>query len=260
MSYVKLLNDMTWSFSRLHAYEHCPYSFYLRYIEERSGESNYYAENGKCMHETFEALFNRKIEIESCPQFYSDRYDMICEMTKKSTMDSTFEKCIDYLCEVEDLDETKYEILGVEIKLDFKVGKYKFVGYADLVVRNRDSGEVILVDHKQAGHFFKKDGTPLKNQEDNFFAYKHQAYLYCKGLKDCFGINVDKIVWHHFKDSGQITKIPFNVEEFDETMQWAVNTIEKIKQDKSFESNKTYIMCNCLCDFRNDCEYKNDEE
>ena len=99
-------------------------------------------------------------------------------------MDSTYEKCMDYLCTIDGIDSEKYEIIGVELKLNFTIEKYKFVGYADLVVRNKENNKVILVDHKQASHFLKKDGTPLKNQIDNFLAYRHQMYMYCKGLKE----------------------------------------------------------------------------
>ena len=260
MSYTKLLNDMTWSFSRLHAWEQCPYAFYLKYIEQRDGESNYYAANGKCMHEVFEAILTNQIPLDECTQCYADKYDLICETTKQSTMDSTYEKCIDYLCTIDGIDLEKYEILGVELKLDFNIGKYKFVGYADLVVKNKKSGEIILVDHKQATHFMKKDGTPLKNQLENFLAYRHQMYIYCKGLKDCFGIDVNKIIWHHFKDNGELTIIPFEADEYEETLQWAVNTIEKIKKDKKFLNKRSYVLCSSLCDYRNDCEYKNEDE
>lgn len=260
MSYIKLLNNMTWSFSRIHLYENCPYQFYLRYIEGREGESNYYAENGKCMHEVFEALLTNKITLDECTQFYADNYELICEATKQSTMDSTYEKCMDYLCTIDGFDSDKYEIIGVELKLEFKIGKYKFVGYADLVVKNKGNGEVILVDHKQATHFLKKDGTPLKNQLESFLAYRHQMYMYCKGLKECMDIDVNKIVWHHFKDNGELTIIPFNQEEYEETMQWAVETIEKIKKDKKFINKPSYVMCSSLCDYRNDCEYKNEDE
>lgn len=259
MSYVKQLNNMTWSFSRLHSWEQCPYAFYLKYIEKRDGESNYYAANGKCMHEVLEAVLKNDIPIDECTQLYADKYDLICEKTKQSTMDSTYEKCMDYLCEIDDIDSEKYEIIGVELKLDFKIGKYKFVGYADLVIKNKGSGEVILIDHKQATHFMKKDGTPLKNQLENFLSYRHQMYIYCKGLKECLGIDVDKIVWNHFKEINELTIIPFNQEEYDETMQWAVDIIEKIKKDKGFESNKSFVMCSSLCDYRNDCEYKDEE-
>ena len=251
---------MTWSFSRLHAWEQCPYAFYLKYIEQRDGESNYYAANGKCMHEVFEAILTNQIPLDECTQCYADKYDLICETTKQSTMDSTYEKCIDYLCTIDGIDLEKYEILGVELKLDFNIGKYKFVGYADLVVKNKESGEVILVDHKQATHFMKKDGTPLKNQLENFLAYRHQMYIYCKGLKDYFGIDVNKIIWHHFKDNGELTIIPFEADEYEETLQWAANTIEKIKKDKKFLNKRSYVLCSSLCDYRNDCEYKNEDE
>lgn len=260
MSYAKIINKMTFSFSRLHSYEQCPYIFYLKYIEGREGESNFYAANGKCMHEVFEKIFKRELPIEDCTEYYAELYDTICEETRPSTMAATFEKCMDYLCVMEDIDLNKYEIIGVELELRFKIGKYNFVGYADLVVRNRENGEVIIVDHKQADKFMKKDGvTPLSNQKENFEAYKKQMYLYCKGLKDCFELNTDKLVWHHFKCMGETTKIAYKQEEFDETIQWALDTISKIKKDKVFESKESFLMCTQLCDYRNDCEYRNEE-
>lgn len=260
MSYVKLLDNMTWSFSRLHSWEQCPYLFYLKYIEKREGESNYFASNGKCMHEVFEAIFKNKITLNECTTFYADNYELICEKAKQSTMDSTYEKCMDYLCTIQEINLEKYEIIGVELKLDFKIGKYKFVGYADLVIKNKDSGEIILVDHKQATHFMKKNGTPLKNQLENFLAYRNQMYIYCKGLKECLNINVDKIVWHHFKDNGELTVIPFVEEEYERTMKWVIETIGKIKKDNAFINKSSYLMCSCLCDYRNDCEYQENNE
>ena len=256
MSYKKLFNDMTWSFSRAHSYEICPYYTYLKYIENREGEQNYFAANGKAMHEIFEEILTHKITLEEAPALYEEKYDLIYEKTKQSTMDKTFEKCIDYLCTVEPIDENKYEIMGVELELHFKVGKYKFIGFADLVLRDRESGQVILIDHKSSDHFMKKDGTPLKNQLENFIAYKKQMYLYCKGIKDSLGLDVTKIVWHHFKDNGELTIIPFLEEEYQETIDWAINTIETIKKDKEFNCNKTYMYCRQLCDYRYKCEYK----
>ena len=85
-------------------------------------------------------------------------------------------------------------------------------------------------------------------------------YIYCKGLQEFFGVNVDKIVWHHFKDNGELTVIPFNKEEYEETLQWAIDIIEKIKKDKIFECNQSYVMCSSLCDYRNDCEYTMENE
>lgn len=251
---------MTFSFSREHLWEQCPYAFYCKYIEQRSGESNFYASNGKIMHSIFERLLKHEISLDDVASIYQEEFDLICETTKESTMGNTFNKCMDYLCVIDEIDESKYEIIGVELRLVFKIGKYDFVGYADCVLREIETGRIILIDHKSADGFFKKDNiTPLKNQEESFKAYKHQMYIYCKGLKECFGYDVDTIVWHHFKQDGKLSIIQFNKEEYEETLKWAIETIEKIKKDKTFNCNKSYMMCYQLCDFRNDCEYKDEE-
>lgn len=260
-SYTKEINNMTFSFSRLHAYETCPYQFYLTYLEHREQEQNFYAANGSAMHEVMEELLTGKITVDEAPQAYADKFELICETTRQSVMDATYEKCMDYLCSIDPVDTEKYEVLGVEYRLKFKISKYNMTGFVDLLIRNKETGEVILVDHKQATHFMKKDGvTPLKNQMDNFLAYRKQMYIYCNGLQEQHGIKVDKIVWHHFKDDGAITVIPFRQEEMDEAIQWVVNTIEKIKKDKKFEAVRSYLMCRELCGYRNDCEYLEEEE
>lgn len=260
MGYAKEINKMTFSFSREHLWEQCPYAFYCKYIEHRDGESNFYASNGKIMHSIFEGLLKHEISIDEAASIYQDEFDLVCETTKASTMENTFNKCMDYLCAIDEIDESKYEIIGVELKLDFKIGKYDFVGYADCVLREIETERIILIDHKSADGFFKKDNiTPLKNQEESFKAYKHQMYIYCKGLKECFGYDVDTIVWHHFKQDGKLSIIQFNKEEYEETLKWAIETIEKIKKDNVFNCNKSYMMCYQLCDFRNDCEYKDEE-
>lgn len=257
MSYKVDIENMTFSFSRANTAETCLYAFYKKYIEGEVGESNFYASNGRAMHEVFEELFNNKITIDECPHAYNQKFDLICERVKSSIMENTYIKCIDYLCEMDDIDRDKYEIIGVEMKLVFKIGDIDFQGYADLVVRNRKTGEVILVDHKQATRFMKKDGvTPLKNQLANFLAYKKQMYCYCKGLLEQHGIKVDKLAWHHFKDGGEITLIPFNQQEMDESLQWVIDTVEKIKIEEDFEPTQSYMMCKQLCDFRNSCEYQ----
>lgn len=260
MGYAKEINKMVFSFSRIHCWETCPFTFYLKYIEKRDGDSNFWAANGKIMHSIFERLLKHELILQDAPAEYIEEFETIYETTKQSTMDNTFNKCLDYLCEVEAFDEKKYEILGVELKLEFKIGKYNFIGYADLVLKERVSGKIILVDHKSCDHFMKKDGiTPLKNMEEQLNAYKHQMYIYCKGLKDIFGYNVDALVWNHFKDGGKLSVVNFDKNEFEETIDWATQIIDKIKKDNKFECNKSYMMCWQLCDFRNNCEYLEEE-
>ena len=96
MSYLDDIDNMIFSFSRLHAYEQCPYQFYLTYIEKQVPQQNFYAENGTCVHEVLEEIFNKKINIEDAPYAYTEKYELILNQIKQNIMDSTYEKCVDY--------------------------------------------------------------------------------------------------------------------------------------------------------------------
>jgi hypothetical protein len=250
---------MIWSFSRIHLYELCAYAFYKKYIEEANGDDNWYAENGSIMHMVFQKVLSREINISEAPALYIDEFDNIYSKINEKTSEDIFNKCLDYLCTVEDLDKDRYEILEVEKKLEFKISKYNLVGYADLILRDKKDNSILLVDHKSSDHFFKKDGTVLKNQEDNFYAYRHQMYLYCKGIYDKYNEFPSKIIWHHFKDNGKLSIIPFCQTDYEETIkQWVPNTIKKIYMDRRFLENTSYMHHKILCDFRYSCEYKDD--
>src|SRR5574344_379288 len=137
MSYIKEINKMTFSFSRLNLFEQCKFAFYIKYIEKRNGIGNFFAENGGLMHKIGELLAKHELPLQDAPTYYIDHYEDICYQTKQSTMDNTFDKCLDFLCETDGIDENKYEILGVEKEVHFKIGKYDFVGYIDLLLRNK---------------------------------------------------------------------------------------------------------------------------
>ena len=262
MGYEKLIDKMTHSFSRLHCYEECPYEYYLTYIEndpDRLRQNNFAAMNGNAMHQVFQEILSGKLPIAECAERYADLYSDIDEFTSEKIMDSTFEKCMGYLTAIEPLSDD-FDVLGIELRLTFKIGKYKFIGFVDLLLRDKKTGEIILVDHKSSKHFLKKNGEPLKNTLGEFEAYKKQMYLYCKAIKDCMGLQVNKIVWHHFKDDGQLTVITFNESDYQGVMDWAVKTIDEIRQDEAFEAKQSFYRCKELCPYRNNCEYLEDEE
>ena len=255
--YKKELDEMTWSFSRLHMWEQCHYAFYLKYIEQATGIDNYWAANGKAVHETLEKFFKGEIPLSEICEHYIDLYDEICEETKQSTMDKCFEECANFFSEYDFSFIDKYEILGVEKKCDFKIGKYKFTGYIDLLLRDKESGEIVVFDHKSSQFPFKKNGIGvLKNCEDNFESYKHQMYLYCKQVIDEYGVQPSKIAWLHFRDQ-KLATIDFNIDEYNESLKWATDTIKSIYKDSEFEATDSFMLCGRLCDFRDgDCEYK----
>ena len=82
-------------------------------------------------------------------------------------------------------------------------------------------------------------------------------YLYCHAIHQLHGEFPKEICWNHFKDGGQIAKIPFIKEEYDESMKWFRETIQTIEQEKDYEPSEDYFYCFNLCNFRHSCEYKN---
>ena len=66
-------------------------------------------------------------------------------------------------------------------------------------------------------------------------------------------------MWNHFKDK-KILKIPFDMEEYENTLIMIEATIHAIEKDDEFPAMVDYFFCHQLCNFRSSCEYANDED
>jgi len=252
--YKNLLDGMVWSYSRLTAYEHCPFSWYRRYIEGETGEGSFYADNGKAMHEVFDALIKGEMSFEDAPSLYLEKYEAITTYVKQDIMDKTFDTCINYLCNIDENVLDDYKVVGSEIKLDFYVYGFRFTGFVDLLLRDKD-GNLIIVDHKSSDPFLKKNGEPYAKTKEQFENYTKQMGLYCKGINQMYGEMPTKIVFHHFKNDGKLTVIPVNERLIEEAVTWCLGVIEKIYKDETFEAKPKTGFCYRLCDYRKDCEY-----
>lgn len=263
--YKDKIDQMQWSYSRITCYDHCPYAFYLKYIidddEQYLAEGNYYAEVGGYVHTILEKIFNGELKVEDASQYFVDHFDEnVFYETWQSSMDKTYEVCADYFASV-DFDWLKdFDILGVEQEINVEINEYKFIGYIDLLLRNKETKEIYVVDHKSSSYPFKKDGKSiLQKSKSDFAKYRKQMYLYCKYVYDKYGEYPKWIVWNHFKDQ-KIAKIPFVKDEYDRSLSWFENVIHNIEQDENFEENIEFFYCTQLCEFRGTCEYINQDE
>lgn len=261
MGYNEILDNMEFSFSRLHQFEECPYAFYLKKIEgEELDEGNYYSDIGGYVHEINEMIFKGELSIDDAADYFMEHYEEnVSYPARQSTVEKKYCQALEYFAEF-DLEKLQdYEVLGVEMEVHFKIGKYSMIGYIDLLLRHKETGEILLVDHKSAGRFFGKNGQPLKSQADNLAAYSKQMYLYSKAVYDLYGKYPDKIIWNHFFDKN-ISVIEFNQEDYEAALNWALETIEKIYQEEEFPAKKSYMLCHVLCGFRNSCLYASEED
>ena len=257
--YKNLLDRMVWSYSRLTAYEHCPFSWYRRYIEGESGEGSFYADNGKAMHEVFDALIKGEVSFEDAPSLYLEKYDAITSSVKQEIMDKTFDTCINYLCNIGKDVLDGYDVVGSEIELNFNVYGYRFTGFVDLLLRD-SNGNLIIVDHKSSDPFLKKNGEPYAKSKEQFENYVRQLSLYCYGIEQMYGEKPVKIVFHHFKNDGKLTVLPINDEMINDATAWCFHIIQQIYDDETFEAKSKTGFCYRLCDYRKNCDYITEDD
>ena len=263
--YKDKIDNMRWSYSRVTCYDHCPYNFYLRYIidddSQYLAEGNYYAEVGSFVHSILEKIFKGELQVDDALQYYIDNFDNnVVYTTKQSSMEKTYEACADYFATVDFSWLKDYEILGVEKKVDIDISGHRFVGYIDLLVRNNETKEISVIDHKSSAYPFKKDGkSVLKKSKEGFSKYSKQMYLYCKSVIEEYNEYPKWIIWNHFKDQ-KFAKIPFVKKDYEKAITWFSNKIKRIENDESFEPNIEYFFCKNLCDFRSCCEYAKQDE
>lgn len=252
------LDNMVWSFSRVNSIGQCAYAWYLHYIEERPDAPNAYAQFGTVCHETLEKYLKGELDIFTVSDYYQEHYfeTVTCDFPKNKYVDlgqKTYEQGLEYFNNL-DFDFDKYEVLGVEQELLFKVGKYPFKGYADAIYRDKETGEIILRDQKTSSFKYLKDGSVSKSNADHYLAFKRQEYLYCIPLIEQYG-RVDKLTWNMIRDQ-RIIEIPFNQDEYQEAQEWAVQQIEIIEKEALWLPNTSQnYFCNVLCGQSNICLY-----
>lgn len=258
--YKEKLDKITFSPSSLNQYEECPYAFFMNKIEGIKGDGNAYAEIGTFGHKLCQDYLTRKATLEEvltdCVENFDDH---ITYEIMEASKDKKYVALCDFFSSFDEEDfNSKYEILAVEKRFYWRIDGHKMVGIADLILRRKEDGKIILVDHKSSDHFLKKNGEPLKSKEDVYRKYVRQMYIYADAMKQSkdFGCFPDYIVWNHFLDDGKLTVVSFNKDDYDDAMQWVLDVIDRIYDDEEFLPHMSYVMCNQLCNYRDGyCEY-----
>ena len=249
---------MTWSYSKLTTFKNCPYEFYLRYIKGTKKEENFYGVFGSFVHEILEKYEKGELPIYEISQYYMNNFDEYVPDdgdVDEETRDKYYTQGLDYLDNIDLLFED-YDILGVEKKIQFEVESYPFEGYIDLLLRHKDDGQIIMVDHKSRNLKFKKNGDLSKSSLDAFDSFKKQQYLYSRAVIDEYGKAPTKLCWNMFRDKKWIS-VDFDPAEYEKTLQWASWSVGMIRLEEDWRPNPQFFYCRHLCGMRGKaCEYK----
>ena len=254
-----IIDTMTWSFSRLNSFYTCPYEFRLHYIDCNKSENGFFGEYGSLIHKILEKYEKGELSLFELNDYYEEHFseNVPHDAPPNKYVDikqSYYEKGLDYFNNI-DLDLDKYEVLGVEKEVRFQIAGKDFVGYIDLLLKEKETGKIIILDHKSASIKILKNGKVSKSDQEHVREFIRQLCLYAIPIIEEYG-HVDELWWNLFKDKNWL-KMPFNKGDYDEAIKWAEDTLTLIENEKNWFPNPDSYYCNFLCGQRNHaCEYK----
>lgn len=261
MDYRFIIDNMRWSFSRLDSFDQCKYGWKKKYIDCEDDEGNCFSSYGSLCHSLLEEYEKGLLDPLELGYEYENRFDKKIQEEfppnkYKDLRESYFYKGLEYF---EGFDEKKLigngKIISSEHKVEFEIEGYPFVGFIDLWVE--EDGKNILIDHKSASlSFSKRTGKPTKKSEEKMKHYARQQYLYSKALLDD-GIKVDYLAWNFFNE-GIVYRIPWNKNEYQEAIQWSLDTIHRIENETDWAENYDQFFCKYICGCRSNCEMNYD--
>ena len=254
VNYEPVIQDMTWSYSRVHTILDCPYEWYLKYIRGLSDEELFFSSFGKFMHSLLELYFTKKETKENLITKYLCEFgsNVIKAPPNWKVYDNYFQSGLRYL---ETLSPPQCSILGVEkevkfeIKTDFK--SYPFVGYIDLLAEKDD--KLYIIDHKSRNLSKRSKGKKYTKTDQELDEYLRQLYLYSIAVKEEYGRHPDALVFNCFRVP-LIIEEPFKEDRLEEAKEWAISMIKEIKMSE-FKPKLEYFKCKHICGYRKHCEY-----
>ena len=251
MRYDFIIDQMVWSYSRLTAFEDCPYLWYRKYIEDLEKTHKFFADYGSFVHSLLQGYFSGELKSSELPARYLSgfRSNVIGAPPNDRIYKSYLTQGKEYFKSFSFPERT---ILGVEKKYEFQYVGRPFIGFIDLV--SEQDSKLFITDHKS--HNLKpRSGRkkPTKSDEE-LDDYLRQLYIYSSPIKEEYGRYPDYLEFNCFRTKTMITE-PFSEERFHEVEAWADQRIQEITREENWKPKEDYWFCHHLCDACDVCEF-----
>ena len=249
-NYAPLVRDMVWSFSRISAFEDCPYRWYLSYIREKKGDDMFYASYGSFMHGILADYYAGKLSADELPGVFLSRFrdDVRGARPSPEIAARYVEEGSAYLRSPFRPDG---EIIGVEKRVRFSVYDKPFVGTIDLLVR--DERGFVLIDHKSRAMKPRSGKSKPTTTDIEIDEMLKQLYLYAEAVQQEFGETPYKLCFNCFRN-GVLIEEPFDERAFVAAKDWAREEIERIEAEDEFEADPEWFRCRYLCGYHTYCD------
>lgn len=246
---IPIPEKFDWSFSKLSTFETCPRAFQLQYLQDPPlpKQQNAWAEYGILCHAILEEFAKGELPVNQLTAEYKERYpDVVVHNFPpypKGYAEKAFQQGIDYFESFSGFGD-QYEVVSTEEYFRLNIGPYSFVGISDLVLRDKNTGGLVVVDHKT------KSESSMKNEID---LYKKQLYIYAEHVKNKYGQYPSQIQFNMIKSNQPIVE-NFSSKEHEETLQWVEDTIDYIFFEQDWIAKPNQYYCRYICPVFQHCE------
>lgn len=247
-----LVDNMVWSYSRIVAFEDCPYRFLLTYILKIPRiRHKFFSDYGTFVHHIIQKYLTGELKKEELAGYYlSHFYEYVIGKSPDMKIFSKyFSQGLQYFKNVRITDE---KILGVEQEFRFDIGNKNFVGYIDKLYEDDDG--LVIADNKSR-ILEPRSGKckPTKNDKE-LDKYLRQLYLYSEAVRQKYGIFPYRLEFNCFR-SGTTVSEKFDEHAFAETKKWTTDMIKGISNETEWAPKIDWFGCKYLCDQSDNCEY-----
>lgn len=136
------------------------------------------------------------------------------------------------------------DILAVEDRFQLALSGPPLVGVVDLVLRDRQSGSLTVIDHKSKSMSTMRKDLPI---------YRKQLYLYAAAVMQRFSQAPSLLQFNLFREQTTVDE-PFDILAYQETMAWLEQTIDTISQDHTWSHpDRPDYFCKHICSVRQHC-------
>jgi len=259
--YDFIIDGIRFSHSSVKTYETCAYSFKLTYIDNlrKAGEDNFYSDYGNLVHECFEKFFLGELDAWSIAQYYRDNYDRVVlrdAPLENPGLGDKYKEQGQKFFDNFSFDKDLYEIKLIEGKIDFPFEGFTMTSRPDLVLKEKSTGKMIMVDYKTATPYWIDKSGKEKNDKKKIEGYLKQMFLYTYALRNHNEMPIDEIrLWYPRLD--KIVATQWTQEKEEEALEWLRGLVKNIKEDEQFMYDNTNpYFCNNLCSVRKFCEFR----
>lgn len=251
VSYLPLIENMTWSYSRIECFSDCPYRFYLKYIGGCQENDRFYASYGNFMHGLIERYYRNELSQSEMLTEFLVRFSDNVKGTRPApgTVEKYIESGAKYL---QQFKPFTMNMLSVEKRVDFEVDGLRFIGFIDYL--GEKDGNLYIVDHKSRDlkPRSKRANPTVKDKELDKML--RQLYLYAEAIKQEYGKFPKSLCFNCFR-TGVFIEEPFQEHAYREAMEWFKNSIDEIKTAEDFPPQLDFFACRYICGVSEECVY-----